>query len=460
MSGSCTDRAGNTAPASASLNYDATAPTAVAAASRAPNGNGWYNAPLTVSFSQAAGDTSGPDGCTAAVPYAGPDTASLSVPGTCTDRAGNASAAATATIKYDATPPTALAAADRAPNANGWYRAPITISFTHAPGDLSGAGTCSASVGYSTPDAASVTRSGTCTDKAGNTSAAASLMFKYDATAPAASGALARGPDRNGWYNQSVALNVSGTDGTSGVDTCTTPTYSGPDGGSRTVSGTCTDKAGNTSAATVASFAYDATAPTAVAAADRAPNANGWYRAPLTVSFTQAAGDVSGSDTCTAPAGYSGPDDAAVSRTGTCTDRAGNTSAPLSLAFKYDATPPAANGGLERLPDANGWYNHPVALGVNGTDATSGIASCSGPTYSGPDGAGRTISGSCTDRAGNTNSSVTATFSLRRDGADRHRLTRPRTGRKRLVQPAGRARPHRHGRDLRDRVVQRRVRGA
>ena len=410
VSGSCTDRAGNITPATATLNYDATAPNALAATSRAPNGNGWYNAPLTVSFSQAAGDTSGPDSCTAAVPYAGPDTASVSIPGTCTDKAGNTSAPAAATVKYDATPPTALAAADRAPNSNGWYRAPVTISFTQAAGDLSGADTCSAAVGYSSPDAASVTRSGACTDKAGNTSAPASLTFKYDATAPGASASLARAADRNGWYNRPVGLNVSGTDATSGVDACTSPTYSGPDGASRTVSGTCSDRAGNTSTPASATLAYDATAPTAVAAASRAPNAAGWYNAPLTISFTQAAGDVSGPDTCAVASGYSGPDDATASRSGSCTDRAGNTSTPASLTFKYDATAPSANGGLDRLPDANGWYNHPVALGVTGSDATSGIASCSGPTYSGPDGPDRTISGSCTDRAGNTNNSVSATF--------------------------------------------------
>ena len=58
-----------------------------------------------------------------------------------------------------------------------------------------------------------------------------------------------------------------------------------------------------------ATIDYDATKPTATATVGsaRAANANGWYRSPLTISFTQLAGDVSGPDTCSAPASYSGP---------------------------------------------------------------------------------------------------------------------------------------------------------
>ena len=66
--------------------------------------------------------------------------------------------------------------------------------------------------------------------------------------------------------------------------------------------------AGNTSGPVAFGFKYDSTPPSALAAPDRAPNANGWYRSSLRISFTQAAGDLSGPDTCTAPIDYAGPD--------------------------------------------------------------------------------------------------------------------------------------------------------
>jgi hypothetical protein len=165
----------------------------------------------------------------------------------------------------------------------------------------------------------------------------------YDATVPTASGSLARGPDANGWYNHPVAFNLTGSDATSGIGTCG-GSYAGPDGTGRQAVGRCTDVAGNQSPAVTATIDYDSTKPTANATADRPPNTNGWYRSPLTISFIQLAGDLSGPDTCSAPASYSGPDAASATRSGTCTDKAGNTSGPATATIKYDATPPTASG--------------------------------------------------------------------------------------------------------------------
>jgi hypothetical protein len=67
-----------------------------------------------------------------------------------------------------------------------------------------------------------------------------------------------------------------------------------------------------------------------------------------------------------------------------------------------DRTGPTVTGpGLGRPPDTGDWFNHPVAFGFTGQDATSGIASCTGGTYGGPDGAGVSVTGSCRDVAGN-----------------------------------------------------------
>ena len=52
----------------------------------------------------------------------------------------------------------------------------------------------------------------------------------------------------------------SGSDATSGIDSCTRATYAGPDGPA-TLQGACTDAAGNTSAPAAFGLGYDATAP-------------------------------------------------------------------------------------------------------------------------------------------------------------------------------------------------------
>ena len=81
-------------------------------------------------------------------------------------------------------------------------------------------------------------------------------------------------------------------------------------------------------------------------------------------------------------------------------DNAGKTVC-TSIPFAYDATPPAVSALPSRSPDHNGWYNHPVTFAFGGTDATSGIAGCSTVTYSGPASGSATVTGSCSDRAGN-----------------------------------------------------------
>ena len=92
-------------------------------------------------------------------------------------------------------------------------------------------------------------------------------------------------PDHNGWYNSAVSFTTHGTDATSGLVGCDLPvTYFAPDTAAGTLSGSCSDAAGNTATST-ATFKYDSTAPTASATPDSQPNVNGWYRTPLNVSF-------------------------------------------------------------------------------------------------------------------------------------------------------------------------------
>ena len=79
-----------------------------------------------------------------------------------------------------------------------------------------------------------------------------------------------RPPDVNGWYTRAVQFAFAGTDATSGVASCSVAPYGGPDSGSASVSGTCTDRAGNVSAPGTAGLQYDATPPALRGVAARA----------------------------------------------------------------------------------------------------------------------------------------------------------------------------------------------
>jgi hypothetical protein len=139
--------------------------------------------------------------------------------------------------------------------------------------------------------------------------------------------------------------------------------------------------------------------PAATFTLARPPDSNGWYNHAVGVTFQGSA--FSGIAFCTTPTTYSGPDAAGATVRGACTDNAGKVAA-TSAALNYDSTPPTITAvHPSRAPDHNGWYNHPVSFAFTGTDSTSGIAGCSTSTYSGPNSAVASVTGSCTDRAGN-----------------------------------------------------------
>jgi hypothetical protein len=84
-----------------------------------------------------------------------------------------------------------------------------------------------------------------------------------------------------------------------------------------------------------------------------------------------------------------------------------------TVVIRIDRTAPTVDQAIpERLPDYAGWFTGAVKFSFTGSDETSGLQSCTSATYSGPDGAGVEVPGSCRDVAGNT---TVAAFPLNYD---------------------------------------------
>lgn len=275
-----------------------------------------------------------------------------------------------------------------------WYKIDVTVAFAWDPVGVTQTAGCDTST--LTSDSASWPRTCTVTYSNGSTSQLG-VTIKRDATPPAVTGASpSRGPDANGWYNHPVGINFSGTDATSGLAGCSGPSYGGPDTTSASFAGTCSDQAGNVSApASFGPIRYDATPPGVSVSLSRGPDANGWYNHP--VDFSASGSDnLSGIASCN-----SGTFGGGGSVSASCTDNAGNVGG-AGVPVQYDAGAPSIDGvTLDRAPDSNGWYNHPVRVTFRGSDGASGINSCTDVMYSGPDTESTTVNGTCTDNAGN-----------------------------------------------------------
>ncbi|GIW20286.1 MAG: hypothetical protein KatS3mg065_0582 [Chloroflexota bacterium] len=395
--------AGGTSSVSVTIKRDATAPTITYSGQNpAPNANGWNNSPVTLSWS-CTDATAGPVSATVSETIS-TEGANQSATGTCTDSAGNTASDTQSGINIDLTPPSVSAAAAPAPNANGWNNTDVVVTFSGTDA-LSGIDACDPPVTISTEGAGQST-SGSCTDKAGNSASATASGISIDKTPPTVTATLSRPPDHNGWYNHAVTVTFTADDSLSDAVTCDGPVvYSGPDGASVSVSGSCTDAAGNSASGSV-TFNYDATAPTISAALDRSPDGTtGWYNlatgAP-TVTYT-CTDATSGIASCTDPYTFGEGED--QSHTGTAVDNAGNSATASVSDVDVDLTAPTISAALDRSPDGTtGWYN--LATGAptvtyTCTDATSGIASCTDP-YTFGEGEDQSHTGTAVDNAGNS----------------------------------------------------------
>jgi hypothetical protein len=104
------------------------------------------------------------------------------------------------------------------------------------------------------------TASCSATDASGTTTKTTTTI-RIDRTPPSAAASADRLADAGGFYNHALTATWTGVDPISGIASCTSAPYAGPDGTGISLTGTCRDKAGNVSAPVPFVFNYDATPP-------------------------------------------------------------------------------------------------------------------------------------------------------------------------------------------------------
>lgn len=219
----------------------------------------------------------------------------------------------------------------------GWFRSAVTVTWAYDAGATSAVGCGPAGVTDDT-SGASFTCTVTYPDPSGPVSYGRTVTVHKDSSPPGVSVSPSRGPDSNGWYTSPVPFAATGDDGASGVASCTSGTYSGPDSGDARLSASCTDNAGNTGSGSTA-IKFDGAPPTVTGKASRAPDANGWYNHAVQIAFS-GADSGSGVKECSPTVDYKGPDAAPAKVVGQCRDNAGHLSAPFTFELRYDGTKP------------------------------------------------------------------------------------------------------------------------
>jgi hypothetical protein len=149
---------------------------------------------------------------------------------------------------------------------NGWYRSNVTVNWTVVDPTspiINEQGCDPTTITADTPPSGTVL---TCTatsqvDASHTVSTTEHAVVSIDRVPPGAITAAPDTPDNGGWFNHPVQVSWAGTDGGSGIGSCTSTPYSGPDGTGISLTGGCKDRAGNVSASLPFVFNYDTTAP-------------------------------------------------------------------------------------------------------------------------------------------------------------------------------------------------------
>ena len=406
VSRTATDKAGNTATASARLNIDKTRPIVGSTVSPIANAAGWNNGPVTVSFTATDTLSGIAPGTLTAPSIVSVDGANLSASGQATDLAGNSGSTTRSGINIDTVKPTVRATLSPAANVNGWNNTPVTAHFSCADSG-SGVAACSPDQLLSS-EGAQQTIVGSATDKAGNSASATSPSFSIDTTVPLIAVSLS-GPGNNGLYAGAVTAHFTCSDGGSGVASCPPDRVVETVGPNQTVVGTATDRAGNTASVTSAPFTVVPGVPTITLIVTPPANAHGWRNVAITAHFTclEAGAPLPGCPTDR----LISTEGANQTVSGSVTDTFGQSASVTSEPFSIDLSAPSIAAAATPAANAAGWNTTDVTVAFTCADGGSGIASCPSPSLVSEEGAGQAVSGLATDNAGNT-ATITTTINV------------------------------------------------
>jgi hypothetical protein len=432
FTGTAVDNAGNKASVLVDgVNIDLTPPTLSGKATTDPNAAGWYNGDVTIHWTAADGLAGiDPDSVPADSTITGEGDNLGAGPVTVMDKAGNSQSASIRGIKIDRTPPT-ITPSKPDPNAAGWYRGAVTVSYTCAD-NLSGVASCPDKQVLTGDGAGQSVTSGTATDVAGNVAGGKTTSgINIDSQAPQSTAAI-QCTKVNDWCSGDTAtVVISATDqlGLSGVKEIHYSVNGGAEqvaaGASASVnvplSGTGTasvsfyavDNAGNAELSNAVSLKWDNIAPKVTHALDPLANAAGWNLSNTTIHFS-ATDELGGSGvdpTTVTPDQTVNVETAGQTVNGEAKDYAGNKGTD-SVVVRLDKTPPTIGGAPTTQPNANGWYNGAVTVHFSCADNLSGIASCPQDATLTGNGSGQQLTGTATDKAGNSTVAIVSGINI------------------------------------------------
>ncbi len=227
-------------------------------------------------------------------------------------------------------------------------------------------------------------------------------IFGIDVVPPAITASVSPAPNGAGWHASDATVSFTCTDETSGVAICPSPVVVTAEGAGQVVAGTAVDRAGN-STTTSASVNLDKTPPSVMASAGPPPNAAGWNNSDVVVA-TVCFDALSGVAVCPSPLAVTSEGSNQVV-TAAATDLAGN-SATAGVTLNIDKTAPTVTASVSPAPNAQQWNNTDTTVSFEAQDALSGLAAVSPPAIVTTEGMSQSVSGTATDRAGNTGSAA------------------------------------------------------
>jgi hypothetical protein len=196
---------GNFTNPAAAYTIDVTPPTLTPNVSPSPNGFGWNNTDVNVTF-DAQDNLSGVNAATLQGNTTLTQEGTLpGVTGQVSDNAGNHSSLTTSTIRIDKTAPTLQGTPNILPNANGWYRTDVTYTFT-ADDPLSGVPVAPSPFTV-TGEGSNLSAVGSATDRAGNTGTLTVSNIKIDRTLPTITRVTST--TANGTYGPGATINLT-----------------------------------------------------------------------------------------------------------------------------------------------------------------------------------------------------------------------------------------------------------